>query len=127
MTRLLIELFLLLAGGAIEMRHLPIITTYYDPSLGGINCDSDCTTFANMEKVTPDKYGNTAACPGEWLGKTIVIDDKPYVCRDTGGAIGLDYDDYFEMIVVRIDILARSEDDICNYCLYNADNWELIE
>lgn len=89
-------------------RHLAIITTsdkplkisWYDPLLGGINCDSDCTTMASGVKVTEDRYGNTAACLREWIGQTVVIPGiGEFKCLDTGGAI-IEHPDY-----IYIDLL----------------------
>lgn len=75
--------------------------SHYDPSLGGINCDSDCTTMASGEKVSSWVLGQdgkyAAACPQEWpSGTEIRVDDITFVCKDTGGYINCynigDYD-----------------------------------
>lgn len=66
----------------------PLKISWYDPALGGINCDHDCTTMASGVKVTEDRYGNTAACLREWLGAWVVIPGiGEFQCLDTGGAI----------------------------------------
>lgn len=66
----------------------PLRISWYDPKLGGINCDHDCTTMASGVKVTPDRYGNTAACVREWMGAWIVMPGiGEFQCLDTGGAI----------------------------------------
>lgn len=66
----------------------PLKISWYDPALGGVNCDHDCSTMASGVKVTPDRYGNTAACIRAWMGKTVVIEGiGRFTCLDTGGAI----------------------------------------
>jgi len=66
----------------------PLKISWYDPILGGINCDSDCSTMATGTKVTEERYGNTAACIREWTGKTVVIEGLgEFECLDRGGAI----------------------------------------
>ena len=66
----------------------PLKISWYDPLLGGINCDSDCTTMASGTKVTEDRYGRSAACIAGWMGKTVVIEGLgEFTCLDRGGAI----------------------------------------
>lgn len=66
----------------------PLKISWYDPILGGINCDSDCSTMATGAKVTEERYGNTAACIREWTGRTVVIEGLgEFECLDRGGAI----------------------------------------
>jgi hypothetical protein len=66
----------------------PLKISWYDPILGGVNCDSDCSTMATGAKVTEDRYGRTAACIREWAGKTVVIAGLgEFECLDRGGAI----------------------------------------
>ncbi len=68
----------------------PLKISWYDPRLGGVNCDGDCSTMASGVKVTPDRYGRTAACIPEWTRarKVIVIPGAgEFECLDTGGAI----------------------------------------
>lgn len=82
----------------------PLKISWYDPALGGINCDSDCTTMASGVKVTPDRYGRTAACIRPWLGKTVVIAGLgEFECLDTGGAI-VEHSTY-----IWIDIMATRD------------------
>lgn len=62
--------------------------SWYDPALGGINCDADCTRLADGSPVAA-WYDRAIACPPEFaLGAQI---DIPGVgvreCRDRGGAI----------------------------------------
>lgn len=68
----------------------PLKISWYDPALGGINCDHDCSTMASGVKVTPDRYGITAACIAQWTRarRVVVIPGVGrFECLDTGGAI----------------------------------------
>ena len=72
----------------------PLRISWYDPSLGGTNCDHDCTTMASGDKVASWIGGRggvyAAACPrsdGWHHGKRFVLDGVTYECRDTGGWI----------------------------------------
>lgn len=75
--------------------------SHYDPSLGGINCDSDCSTMASGDKVKDWVLGQNgkfaAACPQEWPMRTnIRINKITFVCSDRGSYINCyapgDYD-----------------------------------
>lgn len=72
----------------------PLRISHYDPSLGGINCDHDCSTMASGDSVSEWVNGKNgvyaAACPrsnGWHIGKRFSIDGITYECRDTGGWI----------------------------------------
>ncbi len=72
----------------IVMENKPLKISWYDPELGGINCAHPCDTMASGVKVTPERYGRTAACVPEWMGRTVVIPGLgEFECLDTGGAI----------------------------------------
>jgi hypothetical protein len=67
----------------------------YDPKLGGINCDDDCSTVA-MGKIYPEMYEISGACVPELYGATIKFRDPfhgdydmpgIFHCVDTGPAI----------------------------------------
>lgn len=75
--------------------------SHYDPSLGGVNCDNDCSTMASGDKVSEWALGKdgmfAAACPQEWpFGTKLRVNGTTFVCRDTGGYINCyntgDYD-----------------------------------
>ena len=88
-----------------------VVTSYYVPSQGGINCDEDCTTMATG-KITGDMYGKVGACPVEMLGYKLTITGRHFTCRDTGGAIKLRYDrlpypPYDYVVAIPVDILAH--------------------
>jgi hypothetical protein len=80
-------------GVSIRMSH-------YDPSLGGINCDHDCSTMASGEKVASWVLGQNgkyaAACPQEIpFGTKIRVNGTTFICKDRGGWINAyDIGDY---------------------------------
>lgn len=68
--------------------------SHYDPSLGGTNCDHDCSVMASGDFVQSWVNGRNgiyaAACPREWgwqHGKKFSIAKLVFECRDTGGWI----------------------------------------
>lgn len=70
----------------------PLRVSHYDPSLGGTNCDSDCSTMASGHKVASWVGGQNgiyaAACPAEWpFGTRFEVYGKIYQCQDRGGWI----------------------------------------
>lgn len=81
-----------------EPWELPIRASWYNPLLGGINCDKDCRYVADGT-LSADCFNWCLACPLGWEphykdGQFIpgkVIDFGPHVgvwqCRDVGGAI----------------------------------------
>lgn len=70
----------------------PAIMSVYDPALGGINCDGDCSTVA-MGKLHDEMYGVAGACPIELYGATVHFDylNRDFHCVDTGPAIKTTY------------------------------------
>lgn len=65
-----------------------LFITVYDWSLGGINCNEDCSHTA-LVPTGPELYGWTAACPTEWLGHiwttVVTIHGKDFWCIDSFG------------------------------------------
>lgn len=63
--------------------------TVYDWSLGGLNCDGDCSTTA-LTMTGPELYGWTAACPSAWLGRrtttVVTIWGVEWWCIDAFGS-----------------------------------------
>lgn len=101
---------------------MPVLVTWYDPALGGINCDADCTTYADGTIVTPDDYGQVSACIPEWLGASITIDGiGTFACRDTGSAIVVNYNEYYRGWVIHVDVLHEEPPD----WNYQLRNWQL--
>ncbi len=85
---------------------MPAILTVYDPALGGVNCDGDCTTVATG-LLTDEMYGVAGACPAEFLGATVYFDDIDVSmrCVDTGGMIGVAWSERDQEFVVYFDAL----------------------
>ena len=68
----------------------PLKISWYDPTLGGVNCAAPCDTMATGAKVTQARYGRTAACIAEWTAarRVVVIPGLgEFQCLDRGGAI----------------------------------------
>ncbi|MEM7110988.1 MAG: hypothetical protein AAF614_01050 [Chloroflexota bacterium] len=105
---------------------MPVLVTWYDPSLGGINCDVDCDTFADSSPVTPEAYGAVTACIPEWLGAELTISGLgTFHCRDTGGSIVVAFNDYYQQWVIHVDVL-QTEMPSWNYELRDWQlNWNL--
>jgi len=131
MTIICTTLLLALANGAEcppSLHEMPIVTTWYDYALGGINCDSDCSMMADgSASVDATYYGDdivsTAACIQEWVGETVMIDGLGiFRCRDTGGDMIIEFNDVYREWVIHLDVLSHSAIG-CNYCLWNS--WEI--
>lgn len=96
----------------------PLLVTWYDPALGGINCEPYCDgRFANGEAITADHYlggsKQTAACIAEWHGLQVtIIRLGTFTCRDRGGAI------VRTVQGVHIDILSKTAVTCPNDCRY---------
>lgn len=109
---------LTLSGGTIDARPqppppdpiveiLPLITTWYNPELGGINCAGDCATFGSGEIIQDYHYNHSAACLTRWRGRVLEIPGfGSFHCRDSGGAIGVRWTPE-DGLHVRADILSR--------------------
>lgn len=69
---------------------IPIYASWYDPVLGGINCDNSCDHKA-LRQFHPAQYGNSAACPHDWIATTfeVMVTGERWYCDDRGGAIKL--------------------------------------
>lgn len=65
-----------------------LFITVYDWSLGGQNCDGDCSNTA-LTTTGPELYGWTAACPSAWLGHiattVVTIWGQDFYCIDAFG------------------------------------------
>ena len=66
---------------------LPLRASWYNPELGGINCQEPCGQLGDGGAVA-DGFGKTIACPPDWYGREI---DFGWIgsrqCRDSGEAI----------------------------------------
>ena len=95
----------------------PVLTDYpalmviYDPSLGGINCDEDCTTVA-IGPLTADMWFTAGACHPDLLGATVVFPaiDFAMYCVDTGPAVTIGYNRVYNQNVLYFDALWIASD-----------------
>lgn len=74
----------------VDVEDIPLYASWYDPTLGGINCDGTCEHKA-LRPFDVNQYGHTAACPHDWIGQTFSAVDQSWYCDDRGGAIKLGY------------------------------------
>lgn len=80
-------------GQECEVDDLPVFPSTYDPAIcqdHPINCsDPSDPWHGAVRRLSPDDYGRVAACPLDWLNRTIEIADIPLAvkCEDTGGRI----------------------------------------
>ena len=82
---------------------------WYDPQLGGINCDHECDYLGTGHKVS-EWYGRALACPLEFERGTVFrisgsrwgLADGDWVCLDWGHAIVVQPDG-----TVTLDLLSR--------------------
>lgn len=82
---------------------------WYDPALGGINCDHDCDYLGTGDKVA-EWYGRALACPVEFprgtrfeiVGSRWGLADGVWTCLDAGSAVVIRPDG-----VVVLDLLLR--------------------
>lgn len=109
-------------------RDVRLALSGYNPDLGGVNCNHDCTTMASGDKVNEWRLGKggvyAAACPPEWaFGTQFELMGQVYECRDRGGWIKCydrgdfdpaytelyGYDYYAEEAYCWVDILFRDK------------------
>ena len=101
----------------------PALMVFYDPSLGGINCDGDCTTVATGP-LTEDMWETSGACHPDLLGLTIYFPaiDFTMDCVDTGGLITVTFNEYYQKEVLYFDVMWRASNP--PYWLYFLlDDW----
>ena len=87
----------------------PALMVIYDPSLGGLNCDGDCSTVATGQ-LTADMWFTSGACHPELLGATVRFPaiDFTMRCVDTGPAVTVAYNDYYRTDVVYLDAMWKA-------------------
>lgn len=78
-----------------SIRELPLLVTWYNPAMGGLNCDGDCSHLS-LAPMHPAFYGRAAACPAEFVGLdfTAVVSHPAIgerACLDRGGAVVVEY------------------------------------
>lgn len=72
---------------------VPLYASWYSHELCDekpINCDGNAEWKAGRRADVAD-YGSAAACPHDWLFRTITTPYGSYLCDDRGGAIRLGY------------------------------------
>ncbi len=101
----------------------PAIVTVYDPALGGINCDGDCTTLATGP-FEPWMYKKYAACDESLLGWHTYFPtlDMRIRCMDNGGDVHAMWSQRDEQCVLPFDVLWPLADEGFPYW-----NWWFIE
>lgn len=84
----------------------PALMVIYDPSLGGINCDSDCSTVA-LGPLTDDMWFTSGACHPALLGLKIHFPaiDFTMRCVDTGSLVTIAFNQYYGRDVVYFDVM----------------------
>lgn len=105
---------------------LPIVVTYYYPDQGGVNCNQDCSILADNQPWDAGDYGNVAACPRELFYQHLEIQGFGTVhCRDTGPAVTVRWNDYWQQYVIHVDVLEEVGVDTYNYWLF--DEWRYVK
>lgn len=101
----------------------PAIVTVYDPALGGINCDEDCTTIATGP-FEEWMYKNYAACDVSLLGHYVSFGVLGFSarCMDTGGEVHAMWSLRDQQCVLPFDILWPLVEEPAPYW-----NWWFIE
>jgi len=100
----------------------PAQISWYDPALGGINCDHDCGVVGATTRFHESMYGNVLACPIEFpRGTKFTITSSrgglangTWTCLDGGGSAVLtdtairldlmsDHPIWAETVMVRVE------------------------
>jgi hypothetical protein len=114
------------------IREMDLLLTWYDPALGGISCDDDCTNLS-LVPMTDFLYGRAAACPAELVGLdyTAVI-YHPAIgeryCLDRGTAVIVEYGLFGGrwQWVIRLDLLESSPHPL-NWHLLSGWDYEWVQ
>jgi len=96
----------------LQLTDYPAVVMAYDPGLGGVNCDGDCSTIATGP-LTQDMYGTVAACHQDLLGQTVNLPGiGSFECLDTGTAVRVHWNEHFQQMVLYFDVMKdlRNED-----------------
>lgn len=77
------------------LRETPLLVSWYDPALGGVNCGGSCDHLS-LTEMDEGLYGHVAACPAELVGLDVTaVISHPAIgiqhCLDRGGAIEFKY------------------------------------
>ena len=106
-----------------KLSDYPALMTIYDPSLGGINCDDDCSTVATGP-LTEDMWFTSGACHPNLLGAIVYFPgiDFEMRCVDTGPMIGVRYNKYYGETVLYFDAMWDSTD-LPSWVQWNVGSW----
>lgn len=114
------------------IREMSLLITQYDPAVGGINCDGDCSHLS-LIAMSDGLYGVAAACPAELVGLdfTAMIyhpDIGTRYCLDRGTAVIVEYGLFGGrwQWVVRLDLLESSPHPF-NYHLIGGWDYHWVE
>ena len=128
MIQVICEAWLVMCGGALvqPVTNYPAVMVIYDPTIGGINCDEDCTTIATGPLL--DEYWYQAgACYPNLLGAEIYfpVIDFTMKCVDNGGKVTVLWNEYYQQEVVYFDVLWSATNP--PYWLYwLLDDWQVM-
>lgn len=129
MTTAICLMFRLLIPDACPVpEDLPILPSWYNPSLGGTNCDEDCYHLADGGTWNEGDYGHVAACIDEWsmlpgYQPTVVLGCVGSVlCRDAGGAVHVNWNEDWGWYIP-LDILDSGPSVCTGSLIYD---WEIV-
>lgn len=106
----------------------PAIVTVYDPALGGVNCDEDCSTLATGP-LEGFMYTQYAACDESLLGWYVSFPmlGMQVRCMDTGGAIKAFWSPRDGQCVLPFDVLwPLTEEDPPYWNWWYIETWEVL-
>ena len=105
----------------------PALMVIYDPSLGGINCDNDCSTVA-LGPLTDDMWFKSGACHPDLLGYTVYFPaiDFTMTCVDTGSLVTIAYNQYYGRHVVYFDVMWDAGNPP-TWLYWLLKDWEVID
>ena len=107
-----------------ELEDFPAVVTYYEPLLGGINCDGDCGTMATGP-IEEWMYGEYMACHTDLLGAYVTFDGiGTFRCMDTGGMMVPLWSQHYGEEVLYFDVLLHETPE-WNYWRWSPDNWHI--
>lgn len=105
----------------------------YDPALGGINCDDDCTTVS-MGYFHPDMYKVAGACHPALYGATVrfynPLEEEQYWefhCVDNMGVDALVYYPWNRTCMPWFDVLWPLTEETAPYWTLWNFSWEVVE
>lgn len=107
----------------------PAVVSVYDPELGGVNCDDDCSTVA-MGPFDEDMYGAAGACDPDLYGDVIYFPSLAVKmhCVDNGTNIRTLYDERIDACVSVFDLAwPLHEDPSPEFAMWVVQDWYIVE